>query len=75
MVSRESNSLMYQLLIHSLIDRAVIEDVEAAIWFCVLFEPIVQHILLSRECSDSEQKSEILFHNLCPCVHVLFILM
>jgi hypothetical protein len=53
-VSRESNSLVYQLLIHSLIDRAVIEDVEAAIWFCVLFEPIVKHILLSREGSDSE---------------------
>jgi hypothetical protein len=53
-VSREGNSLICQLLIHSLIDRAVIEDVEVAIWFCVLFEPIVQHILLSREGSDSE---------------------
>jgi len=43
---------MHQLLIHSLIDRAVIEDVEATIWFCVLFEPIVQNILLSCEVSD-----------------------
>ena len=56
MVSRGGNSLMYQLLIHSLIDRAVIEDAEAAIWFCVLFEPIVrvQQTILSCEGSDSE---------------------
>lgn len=54
MVSREGNSLMYQLLIHSLIDRAVIGNVEAAIWRCVLFEPIVQHIPLSCEGSACE---------------------
>jgi len=52
--SREGNSLMYQLLIHSLIDRAVIEDAEATVWFCVLFEPIIQHIVLSCEGSNNE---------------------
>ena len=54
MVSREANSLTCQLLIHSLIDRAVIEDVEAALWFCVLFEPVVQHIPLLYEGSVCE---------------------
>jgi hypothetical protein len=46
-VSREGNSLMYQLLIHSVIDRAVIEELQDSIWFCVLFEPIIKHIVMN----------------------------
>jgi len=69
-VSREGNSLMYQLLIHSLIDRAVTEDAEATTWFCVLFEPIIQHIVFSCEVRMANKSLELCIINsaiVCIC--------